>query len=65
MYVIELSFLFPTVYNMPRVISFGLGGILARARVVVAAKRIFLIVLYKAKMAKNRPKIAIKCLKMV
>ena len=38
---------------MPRVISYGSGGILARARVVVAAERIFLIVLYKAKRAKN------------
>ena len=50
---------------MPRLISYGSDGILARARVVVAAERIFLIVLYKAKMAKNRLKIVIKCLKMV
>ena len=45
---------------MTRVISYGSSGILARARLVVAAKRICLIVLCKAKMAKNRLKIAKK-----
>ena len=39
---------------MTRVISYGSSGILARARVVVVAKRICLIVLYKAKMAKYK-----------
>ena len=50
---------------MPRVILYGSSGILAQTSQVVATKRIFLIVLFKAKMAKIRLEMAIKCLKVV